>query len=201
MSEVLCGAWLSRTPATWFVGEGGGEKGLDRVRLHLDPTECPQAFIPGIDWLANWTPASRVRGMRCRTRRTRSKCILIARSAQRRMHTKKKKKKKKINTRVRQSTLSEYRFLRNLQMSHPPLISRFANDTIVSRCNGLVVRYTDGGGHFRFVNRVIRSSCQWLRVNGLHGASVERAICLVAYRKGRNQSKLGNECALCHKSC
>lgn len=28
---------------------GGGEKGLDRVRLHLDPTECSQAFIPDID--------------------------------------------------------------------------------------------------------------------------------------------------------
>lgn len=51
------------------------------------------------------------------------------------------------------------------QMSHPPLISRFANDAIVSRCNGLVVRYTDEGhhwGYLRFANYVIRSSREWL---------------------------------------
>jgi len=68
--------------------------------------------------------------------------ILIARSAKD-VH----EEEKKINTRsLVYSFKIEMSYLQK-QMSHPPLISRFANDAIVSRCNGLIVRYTDERHH------------------------------------------------------
>lgn len=130
---MLCGAWLSRTPATWFVGGGGI---LITYRSHLDLTERSRTFIPDIHWLTRWwAPVSRIR----EEWDAREHGIGRNASWSRRMRSggctrrRRRGRSDEEDKHAFASLLFQYTnsYKKKKQMSHPPLISRFANDAIV----------------------------------------------------------------------
>lgn len=112
---------------------GGGRRRFDCVRLHLDLTECPRTFIPDIDRLADeHRSAVSVVSETSNPESIEMRPDRKERAAEDTHEEEEEEVMKKINAcsliYFFQNTNS---YKKKEQMSHPPLISRFANDAIV----------------------------------------------------------------------